>query len=321
MISTGPAARREAAVIGGWTLACPGCRGDLAIAGQDECACGACGPYRRTDGIWRMILPERAVRFDHFLRDYTLVRRAEGRGSDDPGYYHRLPTCQSGDAPPELAAQWRIRMRTFDCLARRVLPGLGACLRVLDVGAGVGWLCNRLAAAGHKVCAVDLNIDAYDGLGAARHYAPSWPRLHAEFDRLPLAPGQADMVVFNASLHYSADYVATLAEALRVLRCDGRLIVMDSPIYRREESGRRMVAERYASFERRFGTRSDSLASLEYLTWSGIDEVGERLGLQWTVVRPRYGFRWAARPIVARLRGRRYPSRFAILVGRRRVER
>ena len=159
-------------------------------------------------------------------------------------------------------------------------------------------------------------MDDRDGLTAARHYAPSWPRLQAELDHLPLADSQADAAVFNASLHYSTDYLTTLREALRVLRPGGSLVILESPIYRKEESGRRMVAERHADFERRFGTRSEALPSIEYLTWERLDRLAEELGLRWSSIHTWYGWRWSMRPWIARLKRKREPSRFVILVAR-----
>ena len=88
---------------------------------------------------------------------------------------------------------------------------LDSVLRVLDMGSGVGWLSHQLARLGHRPCAIDLNLDPRDGLAAARYYPASWPLLQAEFDRLPLAGAQADVVVFNAALPYSGDYRVTLA--------------------------------------------------------------------------------------------------------------
>ena len=188
---------------------------------------------------------------------------------------------------------------------------------MLDLGAGVGWLSNRLAELGHDPCAIDLNLDPRDGLGAARHYGGDWPRVQAEFDRLPLADRQADLVIYNASLHYSTAYRSTLAEALRVLRPGGRIVVLDSPIYRHDASGRQMIAERQAAFARDHGTRSDALPSVGYLTWAMLRELGRELGLRWRVIRPWYGWRWALRPWRARLACKREPSTFALLVAQR----
>jgi len=296
-----------------WPLACPACRASLGTLSSlgDEARCPGCGlVYPCVDGIWRFLPPERAARFAPFLADYTRIRRAEQRGSEDPAYYRGLPDC-APDHP--IAWQWALRRRTYAALTRRVLPRLGRGLRVVDLGAGVGWLSHRLALLGHHPLAVDLTTDDRDGLAAARHYAPRWPRLEAEFDRLPLPDGAADLVLFNASLHYSTDYAVTLAEALRVSVRGGSVIVLETPLYKSDESGRRMVAERHADFERRFGTRSDALGSREYLTWREVAELGRRLGVRFRAVTPWYGWRWALRPWVARWKRRREPSRFAIL--------
>lgn len=245
-----------------------------------------------------------------FLQDYTRIRLAEGRGSDDPGFYRSLPDCPD-DHP--MAWQWSVHRRTFSCFRDRVLAGLRAGSEILDLGAGTGWLSNRLAQLGYRPCAIDLSCDDHDGLGAARHYAPAWPRVQAEFDHLPLGDSCADAAVFNASLHYSTDYARTLSEALRVLRPGGSIVILETPVYTSEASGRRMVEERHAMFLQCYGTRSDSIPSVEYLTWARIDALAEELGIRWRVLFPWYGIGWALRPWIARFKGAREPSRFPIL--------
>lgn len=295
-----------------WQLACPACRGDL----DEELVCRACSAgYAEADGILRLVTPDRIAAVERFLADYTMIRHAEGRGSDDPAYYRHLPEPTAGDP---LAWQWTIRAATWHHVEHRVLRRLAPGSRVLDLGAGVGWLSNRVAGMGHRPFAIDLSVDGLDGLGAARHYEGDWPRAQAEFDRLPLADAQADLVVFNASLHYSTDYRVTLGEALRVLAPGGHVLVIDSPVYRRDESGRAMVAERHADFERRFGTRSDSVRSIEYLTDAMLDELAAGLGLRWERSTAWYGWRWWWRPYRARLKRAREPSRFVTLLGSRR---
>ncbi len=282
------------------------------------------------DGIRRFLPADRLAHYQPFLRDYTAIRLAEGRAVVDADYVRRLPQPTPGEP---LEWQWALRARTWATVRDRVLPTLGPGLPsdglardglvVLDVGAGVGWLSNRLHQLGHRPHAIDLTVDADDGLGAARHYGPPWPRYQAEMDALPFADATpdhgADVVVFNASLHYSTDYAHTVGEALRVLRPGGSIVVMDSPMYRRDGSGRQMVAERHADFERRFGTRSDSVASIGYLTDSMLGDLENRLGMCWQRHRTWYGWSWAMRPWKARLRRRRPPSRFAVLVGTRDV--
>ena len=171
-----------------------------------------------------------------FLRDYAVIRRAEGRGANDPAYYLALPYR---DITGRNASQWAIRGRSYRYFERRILPGLERAaagpLEILDLGAGNGWMSYRLALRGHHPLALDIFADVEDGLRAARHYPSRFPAVEAEFDRLPFADASFDLAIFNSSLHYSENYRRTLGEARRCLRPRGCVVIMDSPVYRRRD--------------------------------------------------------------------------------------
>ena len=298
---------------------CPVCTHIMGLLDPCELSdktCALCGFVLREDrGIWRALAPDRQRRFSQFIREYQEVRVREGRGSSSPGYYLSLPYA---DLTGRNSWQWSIRSVTFRYLLRRLLPRLeqfsARPLDILDIGAGNGWLSYRLAERGHLPVAVDLLDNDTDGLGAARHYHFSlgwlFPRFQAEMDRLPFADEQFDVVIFNASLHYSEDYCATLREAIRCLRPRGHVLILDSPFYRREEIGRRMIEERRQKFTNSFGFASDSIPSREFLTPAALDEAAFTLSLRWKIFKPWYGWNWALRPVKARLLRQREPSKF-----------
>lgn len=268
-------------------------------------------------GIWLALPRNRQDYFARFIRDYETVRNAEGRGSSDPTFYLNLPYR---DLTQRNSWQWSIRSRTYRYFACRILPELKSLLArpltVLDLGAGNGWLSYRLASLGHRPFAVDLQTNSFDGLGAADHFRHSlpmlFPRSQAELDRLPFTDAQFDCVIFNASFHYSENYDRTLSEAIRCLRPGGTVVIADSPSYSREEAGLRMLEERRTSFQKRFGFKSDGLASCEYLTRDRLLSLEARHDLQWTTHHVWYGIQWACRPLLAKLKGHREPSRFRI---------
>jgi ubiquinone/menaquinone biosynthesis C-methylase UbiE len=215
---------------------------------------------------------------------------------------------------------WRIRAASFDTFLKRALLKAEARrspLRILDLGAGNGWLSNRLALRGHTVAAVDLNTNDFDGLGCFRFYDSSFVPVQAEFDHLPFPKSSSDLVIFNASLHYSVDISTTLKESLRVLDTGGQLAILDSPVYRNPASGAMMVHEREAYFTRNFGFASNSLRSENYLTYVRLEELGRELGLKWRLITPFYGLRWALRPWLSTLLRRREPAKFHVVLATR----
>jgi SAM-dependent methyltransferase len=250
-----------------------------------------------------------------FAREYRTVRRAEGWGSSDGEYYRALPYR---DLTGRFPGIWRIRTRSYETFLSEVVEPLEANgrLRVVDLGAGSGWLSHRLAQRGHWVVAVDVLDDALDGLGAVRHFADFQP-LQAEFDRLPLRSEQADLAVFNASFHYSTNYGATLREALRVLRPRGTLVILDSPMYSDPTSGARMVAERRARFLMTYGFASDALPSEHFLTPRRLESLASELRIEWQLHQPVLDVRSAIARTIGGIRARREPARFPVVVGRR----
>lgn len=308
----------------GLELQCPQCHGwmgslrETNLENGSAISCSRCRFSLHCEhGIWKALLPERETHFARFMADYQSIRAAEGRGSGSADYYLQLPYR---DISGRNASQWAIRARTFRYIERRLLPliaaRMGRKLRILDLGAGNCWMSYRFALQGHTPAAVDLQTNGQDGLGAANHYRQKlvtlFPRFQAAVDQLPFTGGQFDLAIFNASFHYSEDYERTLAEAIRCTSTGGTILIADTPWYGDEDSGRKMVEERKAAFTARYGIASDGLASLEYLTHRRLRQLEDRFGIQWRIYTPYYGVRWSARPLLAKLRGQREPSRFRI---------
>ncbi len=231
-------------------FACPECAAAMDDQGGCALGCSGCGQrFERRDRIYRFLTESRRVAAEPFIRQYRAVREQDGYRGRTPEYYRALPCVEPTDPH---AAEWRIRQESVQQLQSRVLDGHGP-LCVLDLGAGNGWLSHRLTSLGHRAVAVDWHDDEQDGLGACRHYAAPIPCVQADFDALPFAPCQFDVVVFNGSLHYAPDIGATLGAARRVLAPGGALVVMDSPMFRDEIDGHLMVAEKLRRFRTEYG--------------------------------------------------------------------
>lgn len=254
---------------------------------------------------------------DKFLREYGHIRRAEGRGSDRSEYYRALPACDKTDPN---AAMWAMRAKTYLYFVKSLLEPLEARhpggLDVLDLGAGNCWLSHRLAVRGHRPVAVDIFNDERDGLQAARHYTNSFRVIEGDFDNIPEPPESFDLAIFNASFHYSVDYFRTLHEVRRCLRPFRSFVILDTPIYRNRDHGRRMVEEKHAAFLKQYGFRSDALPSIEFLDFDTLERLRRDLHIEWQVFKPWYGWAWHLRPLRAFVAKRRPPSNFWIFAGK-----
>lgn len=266
-------------------------------------------------GIWRLQSAADRAANQPFLDQYERLREAEGWGSDDAEFYRALPFEDRSGRHPEV---WRIRAQSYHYLERRMVGPMmrtrGGELRVVDAGAGNGWLSYRLACSGHRVAAVDVNADKHDGLGALARYAEpgSILTIQSGFDHLPLADRQADMLVFNGSIHYSTSLRETLSEALRVLLPGGSVVVMDTPYYRADSDGEQMLDEQRRAM-RSAGGDDKWFSGIGFLTPARLKQIAVDLGLDARLIRPPAAWRAAVATIKARLLRRRARAAFPLI--------
>ena len=276
---------------------CPDCRTALVETGPERLACAACGSlFERRGGVWRFLTTAAIARLESIVRQARIAAQRAGRRPAPADYYRRLPSVLPGD--PQ-ASEWQLRRETYHHLLGHVLAAGPLPLHLLDLGAGSGWLSHRLTSLGHRAVAVDAIDDEVDGLGATRHYANDFAAVQADFDALPFAAGQFDLIVFNRSLHYAADTAATLERAHRLLARGGALVVMDSPLFRADSD--------------RPATCDEGIAPL---TLARLATVAERLALQPQFVPSRGSLGWRLRRGVARLTHRQAPAAFGLWVAR-----
>ncbi len=131
-------------------------------------------------------------------------------------------------------ADWD-EMRALDLPAAAVEQALLSLLpeadigRMLDIGTGTGRLLELLAPR----VSVALGVDASRAMLALARTRLARPGLShcavrlADMYRLPLGDAGFDLVVLHMVLHHAEDTASVLAEAARVLRPGGQLVVVD----------------------------------------------------------------------------------------------
>jgi len=99
---------------------------------------------------------------------------------------------------------------------------------VLDVGCGTGFLTFELAARGHRVSGIDFAVAMLgEALRKAALRNVSVRFQQADAEKLPFASRSFDLIISRHLLWTLADPEAAISEWIRVIRPEGRVVVVD----------------------------------------------------------------------------------------------
>jgi SAM-dependent methyltransferase len=111
----------------------------------------------------------------------------------------------------------------------RALGHLLPPLKVADLACGEGYLSIEAAGWAQRVVAVDRSAEVLRrarALGKRRRVSNiTWKR--GELERLPVETSSVDVALLSQALHHAADPARAIAEAARILRPGGRLLLLD----------------------------------------------------------------------------------------------
>ena len=107
---------------------------------------------------------------------------------------------------------------------------------VLDIGTGTGRVAELLAPTARRITALDRSPEMLR-LARARLTTQDWPveLVQGDFYALPLPQESADTVVLHQVLHFAQAPDQVIAEAARVLRPGGHILIVDFASHDREE--------------------------------------------------------------------------------------
>lgn len=166
------------------------------------------------------------------------------RDTPDMAVLRTLPYAMRPDEGP---GPWLRKKESWEILERALDTAnfFAAPPRVVDMGAGIGWLARRLSLRGAFVVALDCSMNDRVGLGLALRLAgdvqaPFLP-VQADFAHPPVLPEVADLIVFCDSL--PVDPTATLARSAVLLRLGGLLAITDTSIAESAEDGSAVLSQ------------------------------------------------------------------------------
>ena len=112
--------------------------------------------------------------------------------------------------------------------------------RVLDVGTGTGRIVELFAESASGFVALDncpemLRLARAKIANFSADIASKVEIKLGDFNMLPVGDGEFDTVIFHQVLHYAQDPEAVIAEAIRTVAQDGRLVIVDFAAHDHEE--------------------------------------------------------------------------------------
>ena len=142
---------------------------------------------------------------------------------------------------------------------------------VVDIGCGEGYLTIEVARWARRVIAVDrsASVLARAKALAARRRAANITFKRGELERLPLEPSSVDVALLSQALHHAERPAEALAEAARVVKPGGRVLVLELRAHD-EAWVRDKLGDRHLGFS------EDELAGL--LNGAGLTDVKVTVG-------------------------------------------
>jgi ubiquinone/menaquinone biosynthesis C-methylase UbiE len=135
------------------------------------------------------------------------------------------------------AGQWdKMRLELFGRRADVALLGLlDEAWTVADLGCGTGAIAQAISPFVSEVIAVDESGAMLSAARKRLHGVENVDIRTGRLESLPIADGEVDIALLFLVLHYTAEPTRVIAEAVRVLKPGGRLLVLDMMPHDRQD--------------------------------------------------------------------------------------
>jgi ubiquinone/menaquinone biosynthesis C-methylase UbiE/uncharacterized protein YbaR (Trm112 family) len=211
-------------------LACPICKGDLTVNGDEldgfgYLYCPSCRQkYRVSAGVLSILPPQLQAMLNERERDASLsIKEANiAYGS----MFHR-----------EHVSSGYVKTISEDCLLPR---GMGFILehlkgkdsRILETCCSAGTTVSYLHNAGYRPFCFDISAESIEAL-LERHPGICHPFI-ADAENLPIKDNSFNAVIFNGALHHLPSPRLALEESMRILEKGGQVIIVEPNAVRSE---------------------------------------------------------------------------------------
>ena len=168
------------------------------------------------------------IKSEGFDQLYPALRKKEGRIYSDEELLH-LPNIAK-DHPHY--AEWQMRKESCNRLKHYFKKRLSP-LKILEAGCGNGWLAARLAEIpGSTITGIDVNYTELQQAERVFNHIPNLQFILGSINAKEIEAAKYDFIVFAASIQYFSSLKEIISQAMRKLKSDGEIHILDSSFYK-----------------------------------------------------------------------------------------
>ncbi len=238
---------------------CPECYSSL----NEYFVCKNGHYFEEKEGILSLLSYKDKEKLQLFLEKFEDFRAKNKLKITSEAIFPQLPFVANGLA----GTSWKARAFDMKFILKELAQN--DSLSILEIGAWNGWLSYRLTEAGHKVTAVDIFTDKYDGLGAMQFYPKRWTCLQMnveEVDKILLS--RFDVIILNWGAAYIVDLPSYIDKLRTLLNKNGKIIFIGIAIYPNYTKKAQELAEMNVRYHAEYGINLFFTACKGYLTWA-----------------------------------------------------
>jgi ubiquinone/menaquinone biosynthesis C-methylase UbiE len=167
-----------------------------------------------------------------FARQYFLLRKSEGRIYSDKEVAG-LPEIDNGHRHYQ---EWQIRKDSSDRLIKHLVKKQKS-LEILEVGCGNGWLSAKLSTIPlSRVSGIDINDEELNQGKRVFNKIENLEFFNCSLQDELFIDRKFDVIVFAASVQYFSSLEKILHESLKRLKPEGEVHIIDSHLYKQNET-------------------------------------------------------------------------------------
>lgn len=221
----------------------------------------------RVNGVYHLLSDGEFTNLKSHFEGFVRFREESNELEQNPSVISELPYSKNTQS-------WINKQFTLELLENHIK--IQKTKTVLIIGAGNGWLCNKLALQGLECLGVDILYYKYDGLETIEIYDSEFTHVLMHPHEIDRIKSFFDLIVFENNLAYVKNPIETLTKAKDLLSPKGSVFLTGlSVYYSGEERERNRISEMQKYFSENYNHHINTYQTDMYLNRNFLKQISQ----------------------------------------------